>query len=46
LAYDLGTGIGWAMGAVLILFARPVAWLIFHDWNDQRQQWQKWRDHA
>lgn len=35
LAYDLETGIGWALGAVLVAFARPVVWLIFHDWGDQ-----------
>jgi hypothetical protein len=43
LIYDLETGIGWALGAVLVLFARPVVWLIFHDWNEQRRAWQKWR---
>jgi hypothetical protein len=35
LVYDLETGIGWALGAVLVAFARPVVWCMFHDWNDQ-----------
>jgi hypothetical protein len=34
LVYDLETGIGWALGAVLVLFARPVVWLMFHDWGE------------
>jgi len=29
--FDLTDTIGWAMGSIVVLFARPIAWAIFSD---------------
>jgi len=29
--FDVTDTIGWAMGSVVVLFARPIAWAIFSD---------------
>jgi hypothetical protein len=34
--YDLECDLGWLLGSILVIIARPFMWLMFREWSDQR----------